>query len=137
MNNPNNHEERIKKLEQNRDELLRIAQRNKLDLQEIKVHAERIELTQGDTNERFDALEQTFKHELKAVFDGLVEHVDGATGEIKTMLADHSERLDHTMATKDDIAALKTAQDEQGQRQDRMQSKLDQILQLLQQKPEN
>ena len=33
-----------------------------------------------------------------------------------------------TMATKDDIATLKTAQTEQGQ-------KLDQILQLLQQKP--
>ena len=43
----------------NEEIIIKLGQRHKLDLQEVKVRAERIELDEGDARQRFDRIEQT------------------------------------------------------------------------------
>lgn len=93
-----------------------------------------------------DLLTKIFEETARSNTDiGVLKHdsgtlkteMEGARADIaniKATQSDHGELL-KTMATKDDIAALKVTQDAQGQRQDQMDSKLDQILTLLQQRP--
>lgn len=115
---------RIESLEQDRDGiaenekmLLRIAKLNRFDLQETKVRTERVELFQGDTNERLDRIEQTLEKQGKRM-----EHSEAVQ-------AEHSEsfdRLEHR------IDGLSEAVDGLGKRVGSMDEKLDKVLQLLQ-----
>lgn len=80
---------RIERLERDRDDiaenekmLLRIVKLNRFDLQETKVRVERIELFQGDTNERLDRMEQRIDKQGKRL-----EHIEAVQ-------AEHSERFD-------------------------------------------
>jgi ABC-type hemin transport system substrate-binding protein len=88
------------------------------------LHTARIKEIEVDTSENF----REIKHDIKQ----LGEHVDlgfrQAHAYIQENIESRLDRIEAAMATKDDIAALKTAQIEQAQ-------KLDQLLQLLQQKP--
>lgn len=70
MNQPDDRidkiEQRLEKLEQDRDSiveseklLLKLAKYHRAGLQELNGKVERIELTQGDTNERLDGIERT------------------------------------------------------------------------------
>jgi hypothetical protein len=70
MNQPDDRidkiEQRLEKLEQDRDGiveseklLLKLAKYHRAGLQELNGKAEKIELTQGDTNERLDGIERT------------------------------------------------------------------------------
>lgn len=108
---------RIESLEKDRDDiaenekmLLRIAKLNRLDLQETKVHVERIELFQGDTNERLDGLEQTIEKQSKRL------------ERIEAVQAEHSERFDRLERRFDGLESRVGGIDE----------KLDKVLQLLQ-----
>lgn len=122
---------RIEGLERDRDDiaenekmLLRIAKLNRLDLQETKIRVERMELIQGDTNERLDHIEQALQKQSK-----FLEHIKGVQ-------ADHSERFDRLerrMAGLDE--RVEGLGERLGRVEDRMggmDQKLDAILQLLQ-----
>lgn len=115
---------RIEALEKDRDDiaenekmLLRIVKLNRFDLQETKVRTERIELFQGDTNERLDRLEQTLEKQGKRL-----EHIEAVQ-------AEHSERFDrleHCIeGLEEHIGGLEY-------RVGGIDEKLDKVLQLLQ-----
>jgi hypothetical protein len=131
MNQPNNErfekiEERLEKLEQERKELLRQVKLTRFDAQEIKAIVGRIELDDiGTARERLDMLEQgqqelkqILQQNYKAILEGMIKTVEDGTSEIKLTQGTHSERFDAvkvgidelktTMATKDDIADLKS-----------------------------
>ena|SRR5882757_2826113 len=82
---------------------------------------------------------EAIKQELKTVSDTwlktLQEHYDEHKRDsdaIKTVLSGYSKFFEEHGKR---LASLKTTQDKQDQRQDAMDSKLDQILSLLQQRP--
>lgn len=97
MNNPSNDrldkiEARIEKLEQDRDGtieneklLLKLAKFHRAGLQEIGGKAEKIELTQGDTNERLDGIERNMATK------GDVARLDGKLDRILGLLEPRGE----------------------------------------------
>lgn len=115
---------RIESLERDRDDiaenekmLLRIVKLNRFDLQETKVRVERIELFQGDTNERLDRIEQALEKQGKRL-----EHIEAVQ-------AEHSERFDRL---EHRIDGLSETVNGLGERMGGMDKKLDKVLQLLQ-----
>ena len=121
---------RVEKLEQSGQQI----QLLRADVQETNILLKRILPDVGTSREKLDALgrgQQELKQELHSHSEtwlkSLQENFDevkSALVEIRTTQGTHNERFDH-LTTKEDLVALKT---EQG-------AKLDQILQLLQQKP--
>src|SRR5215813_6314593 len=126
---------RVEKLEQQQTEPLKIT-RIEIDpsgLQELltannKLLREIVQ-TQTDHSERFDTLKVELRQEVevisKAWIEALQENVDdikAGIANLKATQSDHGEmlkehtkhlgRIEATMATKGDISALKTTQDE-------------------------
>lgn len=121
---------RIESLEKDRDDiaenekmLLRIVKLNRFDLQETKVRTERIELFQGDTNERLDRLEQVMEKQGKRL-----EHIEAVQ-------AEHSERFDrlerHIDELGERIEGLGGRIGKVEEHVGSMDKKLDKVLQLL------
>jgi len=131
---------RVEKLEQSGQQI----QLLRTDVQETNMLLKRILPDVGTSREKLDALgrgQQELKQELHSHSEAWLnslqesfEEVKSALVEIRTTQGSRNERFDRiesrleATATRDDITILKTTQDEQG-------AKLDQILQLLQQKP--
>ncbi len=154
-------EKRVERLEQQQTEPIKITH-IEIDTGNVRERFDRIEQKQADHSERFDTLErgqqelkQILQQNYEAILEGMAKTIRDETIDIKAALFDikttqgtYNERFDRietTMATKEDlkatatkeditivkndIAALKITQDEQGQ-------KLDLILLLLQTKGE-
>lgn len=96
MNQPDDHikriEQRLEKLEQDRDGiveseklLLKLAKYHRAGLQELNGKVERIELTQGDTNERLDGIDRNM-----ATKDD-VARLDGKLDQILKLLQPRGE----------------------------------------------
>lgn len=82
---------------------------------------------------------EAIRQELKTVsdtwLDTLQEHYDEHKADFLKLQESQADFRDTLKTAKDDIASIKATQDAQGQRQDTMDSKLDQILALLQTRP--
>jgi len=108
-------EQRLDTLEQDRDGivesekiLLKLARLHRISLQELKAQ---LELDMGDVRERFDIIERK------------VETIERKVETIERKV----ETIERTMVTKDDFTKVET-------RMGSMDSKIDQILQLLEPK---
>jgi|ERR1041385_296082 hypothetical protein len=104
--------ERLRKLEEDRDGiveneklLLRLARYHRAGLQELNGKAEKIELTQGDTNERLDGIEQTLKEQGKR-FGDVEYQVKDLHTKINAQHRQSEARLDALDGKMDQIIAL-------------------------------
>jgi archaellum component FlaC len=91
-----------------------------------------VEELSSDTDEHFRALRQTMEGnftELKQDIKQLADGIKASYVSIGDTFIAMGNDIKASVATKEDLAALKASQDEQG-------AKLDLILQLLQQKPD-
>jgi len=133
---------RVERLEQ-RTEPIKVTH-IEIDTGEVRERFDRIEQKQANHSERFDMLDrrqQELKQELYAVshtwLESLQENVDEIKAEILTVQGTQNERFDRiemTMATKADMAAMETHMERIESAQVEQGTKLDQILTLLQAK---
>jgi len=115
-------EQRLDTLEQDRDGivesekiLLKLARLHRISLQELKAQ---LELDMGDVRERFDIIERKVE-----TIERKVETIERKVETIERKV----ETIERTMVTKDDFTKVET-------RMGSMDSKIDQILQLLEPK---
>jgi chromosome segregation ATPase len=71
---------------------------------------------------------------LKGNVSTLKTDIEGVKADIKAIKESQADFRDALKTAKDDITSIKATQEQQSKRQDTMDSKLDQILTLLQQK---
>jgi chromosome segregation ATPase len=117
-------ERRIQKLEHDHNDiveseklLLKLSKYHRAGLQELNGKIERLELIQGDTNERLDKIERTLESYDKR-FDRIEQRFD---------------RVEATMATKQDLSELEGRFDQLEARFDKLEAVQSEILALLRQ----
>ena len=144
MNQPT--EDRIKRLEEDykriKEEQEELKRRFEQRTEEIR--AVRVDVASEDVIRRLDDLKQELHTISNTWLDTLQEHYTEHKQDISDVqtvqrghskyFEEHGKRLAAT-ATKEDTSELKATVTEQSKRMDTMDSKLDQILALLQQKP--